>query len=247
MRRFFTDQVDSKKDIAVISGSDAKHICDVLRLKKDTDIILFDGTGMEYEAKILSVSSKRISASIIRSIRSCKKESPVKIIMAQALLKEKKMDVLIRHLTELGLFRWHPFIAERSVARPDEKRLAVRKLRWETIARESLKQCRRSKIPEIDILPSFAQVLEAGRACDVRLIFYENETEALKTTILRLDIKKPGTIFAILGPEGGFDETEIQKSVDYGFVSATLGPRILRAETAPIAALALAQHLFGDM
>ncbi len=238
MRRFFTDALITENSNVIITGSEANHIKNVLRLRVGDTIILFNGAGHEYKAEIIAVSSDGVEAVVLQSIQSWR-ESPADIIIAQAFLKEKKMEELIRPLSELGISRWIPFIAERCVSRPDEKRLAARYERWKNIAKESLKQCRRTKMLEIAPVLSFQDVLQIGQNCDLRLIFWEKAVEAIPT--------QGHKIIALMGPEGGFSESEVKMARDAGFAAVTLGPRILRAETAAIAASVMLQYCFGDM
>lgn len=245
MRYFFIKPLTPGAQIAVITGSDAKHIKTVLRLKPGDNIGLFDGSGMEYEAKITALTTGRIEAAVIRRFPS-KAESPIQIIIAQGLLKDRKMDGIVRHLTELGITKWIPFMAHRSIPKPDKTHLSKRKERWETIAKEAAKQCKRGRIPEINVLVSFEKVLDIGASCDFKIAFWENETTPV-SAIAMASGRQFNTIFAILGPEGGFTSREIETAKSRGFISAALGPRILKAETATIAACVLLQYLFGDM
>jgi len=238
MRRFFTDALITENSTIIITGSEANHIKNVLRLRAGDKIILFNGSGNEYKAEIIAVSSNSVEALILHSIESSR-ESPTEIIIAQAFLKEKKMEELIRPLTELGISRWIPFIAEHCVSRPDEKRLHSRYERWKSIAKESLKQCRRTKTLDISPVLSFENILQIGQNCDVRLIFWEKAVEAIPD--------QGHKIIALMGPEGGFSESEVKMAQDAGFAAVTLGPRILRAETATIAASVILQYCFGDM
>jgi 16S rRNA (uracil1498-N3)-methyltransferase len=168
-------------------------------------------------------------------------------MVAQAFLKEKKMDDLVRKLCELGVAKWIPFFSQRSIPRPDASRLAGRRRRWQRIAAEALKQCRRADLPEIGEALSFEAVLDVGQTCDLNIVFWENESCPLNSS-LGSDGKHPiKKILLMLGPEGGFTQHEIQMAANSGFVAAGLGPRILRAETATLAAVTLAQYLFGDM
>ena len=121
MRYFFIEQSELSGTTAVISGSDARHIKTVLRLKPGDKIGLYDGRGVEYRAEIISFSPERINVSITDSFPSSA-ESPIQIAIAQAFLKEKKMDGLVRQLTELGITKWIPFFAERSISRPDKNK-----------------------------------------------------------------------------------------------------------------------------
>lgn len=246
MRYFFVKSPVQVGAENVITGSDAKHIKNVLRMKAGDKIWLFDGKGFEYEARITDVSSKSVGVSIIDAFPS-DSESPVSITVAQAFLKERKMDGLVRQITELGITRWIPFFSERSVSRPDEKRLQTRLTRWKKIAKESLKQCRRGRVPEIAETVSFESVLDLSLASDIKIIFWENEPEAIPFPVMQPAAKKNKRIFLIIGPEGGFAGPEVAAAGRFGFYSATLGPRILKAETATVAACTLVQFLYGDL
>lgn len=242
MRRFFIEKEQIQENTATLSGQDARHLKDVLRLNVGDAVLLVDGRGLEYKAAISVMSSGRVDLKVLSTHERCK-ESPVHITVAQAFLKDKKMDVLLRQFTELGISCFLPFYAARSVPRPDRKRLTSRKARWEKIARESLKQCERTRLPEIcDPLP-FSDMLEASAESDVRIMFWENATRPLVSP----GAKDPSRIFILLGPEGGFTDDEVRTSKEKGFITASLGPRILRAETASLAGLTLVQYFFGDM
>lgn len=245
MRYFFIERTESVGSTPVITGSDARHIKTVLRLKPGDAIGLFDGKGFEYTAEIIDLSPGKVQVSVIHKFPSTS-ESPVRITIAQAFLKERKMDGLVRQLTELGIATWVPFIAERSVSRPDQKQLSVRTKRWKKIAREAVKQCKRGQVMEIGETVSFEAVLNLAGASDLKIAFWENELQSVQTSLLTLGrhIKK---IFALIGPEGGFTVQEIENARNRGFVTVGLGPRILRAETATVTACVLLQYLFGDM
>ncbi len=245
MRYFFIEHAQSTGSTLVITGSDARHIKTVLRLKSGDKIGLFDGKGFEYEAKIVDLSTGRVKVSVIRRFPSTA-ESPVQITVAQGFLKEKKMDGLVRQLSELGIIKWNPFIAERSVPRPDKKQLSARTKRWEKISKEAIKQCKRGCIMEIGDTVSFEEILNLSQTADLKIAFWENELQPLNAELPRPD-RNINKIYALLGPEGGFTQQEIESARDRGFVTASLGPRILRAETATVAACVLLQHLFGDM
>jgi 16S rRNA (uracil1498-N3)-methyltransferase len=246
MRYFFIKQSDLADSKAVVKGSDAHHIKNVLRLKIGDEIGLFDGTGLNYETRIVTLLPKSVEVSVIHSFPSTT-ESSVQITVAQALLKDRKMDLLVRQLTELGITRWIPFIAKRSVPRPDKKRLFTRTERWKKIAKEALKQCKRCCSPEIGATVSFEEVLNLGKDSDLKIVFWEEESKPVNKELTVSDLKPPEKIFILLGPEGGFTLKEVENAKESGFITASLGPRILRAETATIAACTLLQYLFGDM
>ncbi|MBC2717751.1 MAG: 16S rRNA (uracil(1498)-N(3))-methyltransferase [Desulfobacteraceae bacterium] len=245
MKRFFIEHSEIMKDSPVIDGQDAHHIAKVFRLKPEDHILLIDGSGMEYEAEIIELSKNQVNVSIIKKFSS-DTESPVQIMVGQGYLKDKKMDMLIRHLTEIGIAKWMPVISEYSVPQPDSKRIDSRTQRWEIIAKEAVKQCRRTRVPEIVPPVPFQEAVKESISIDLKIIFYENETVSLAKTIIPLN-QKPVRIFVLLGPEGGFSNKEVELAKSNGFIIASLGPRILRAETASISACTLIQHLFGDM
>ena len=246
MRYFFIKPAALLKPTVAIDGSEARHIKNVLRLKPGDPIRLFDGEGFEYEAMIHRLVADRVELKIIQKFPGTK-ESPLQIAVAQALLKAKKMDRLLRHLCELGLTQWIPFTSKRSIPKPGEKRMPARVERWNRIIKESSKQCRRARLPGINKTLAFEEVLDYGLSCDWMVAFYENESASLNSIISQAAPAHPRKILMIMGPEGGFSDQEITEARTAGCLVAGLGPRILRAETATIAAITLVQYLFGDM
>jgi len=245
MRRFFWQDKAGIGQTGIIGGTDARHIRTVLRMKPGDTLVVFDGAGNDYEAEIKVVSADKVSVSPVNRIHTSM-DSPVKITLAQAMLKGKKMDTLARQITELGITRWVPFLSERSIPVPAKEKLPARLERWRSIVIESMKQCQRSRLTEIGDIASFDAALEMGRSDDVKLIFWEEETRTLPEVLDPV----PDTcerIFAVIGPEGGFSETEIEKGVSLGYQSVSLGPRIMKAETAALSVCTLMQYLFGDM
>lgn len=244
LRRFYMAPEMVHHPQPEIIGSDAGHICRVLRLSKGDVVELFDGTGNGYRAKITAASPKRVVFTIEESFELLT-ESSVRISLAQAFLKDRKMDLLIRQLTELGIDRWVPFYAARSVPVPGLKGLGKRIDRWEKIALEAVKQCRRGRVPQIEPAGNFNQLLEASGAYDLKIMFWEDEPQAfnLPETIPQA----PEQVLLMVGPEGGFEPDEVRQARAHGFLTTGLGPRILRAETATLAALTLVQYGIGDM
>jgi len=245
MRYFFVEPSSIKEQKAVITGSNAHHIHTVLRLKPGDMIRLFDGTGLEYQGRVETLSSNRADVSILTRKRS-PSESPVHITVAQALLKGRKMDGLVRQLTELGISRWIPFVADRSVVKPEKDRQLVRMDRWKAIVIEAAKQSKRGQITKIDQVLFFEDILTIGNQHDLGLVFYEGSMRSLQqvTACKENPIQH---ILIVIGPEGGFTEKEIEKAQKSGIEIVGLGPRILKTETATIAACTLVQFLFGDM
>ncbi|MFC1798466.1 16S rRNA (uracil(1498)-N(3))-methyltransferase [Thermodesulfobacteriota bacterium] len=246
MRYFYIEELLQTGSVKRMTGPDVKHIRNVLRCKPGDHLMVLNGEGFEYEADIVEITSTHVDVAIGNKKPSTA-ESPVDITIAQAFLKERKMDALVRPLTELGIKRWVPFFSERSVPKPDGKRLVLRTERWRKIARESLKQCKRGRLPEISDTGSYGDMLQLCRHHDIKLILWENESVPLQHVLPQTQPNNVTDICVVLGPEGGFTEKEIKKAEAYGFASAGLGPRIMRAETAAIAAGALIQYLFGDL
>ena len=245
MRRFFIENRFIDGQSAQITGKDVNHLKNVLRLKVGEKVNVFDGTGIEYHAVIASIETGTILIDLNEQFTS-NLDSPVKVTIGQGFLKDKKMDTLVRNLTELGMVKWIPFMASRSIPKPDKKRLAKRRERWQGIARESLKQCLLSRLPEINDTVSYDDLLTLSDGCDLKLFFWEEETVSL-SEIQKITKKIPESIFIMLGPEGGFTKEEADKAKEKGFITASLGPRIMKADTASIAALTLVQYIFGDI
>jgi 16S rRNA (uracil1498-N3)-methyltransferase len=243
MRRFFVPPGKIANQRAVLEDSDAHHLRSVLRLRPGDSIVLYDGTGTEYQARIRTIDSKRVQVDLLSQTAGAT-ESKVEVAVAQGFLKEKKMDELIRPLTELGVNRWIPFMAHRSVPVPDPKRLTARHARWQKIALESLKQCRRSQSMGIAEPVHFEAAIELADPYPLKLLFWENESVLLDHSLARMPQNR---VFIMIGPEGGFEIEELEKARARGFKSIGLGPRILRAETATLTAAALVQFLWGDL
>jgi len=244
LRRFFLPQDMIEADRPEITGSEAGHICRVLRLAAGDVVELFDGTGKGYRAQIESTAPDRVRLTIVASYPLAT-ESPARLTLAQGFLKESKMDDLIRPLTELGIHCWRPFPAARSVSRPHSKSLEKRLDRWRKKALEAVKQCRRGCIPRIEPADSLTDILTASTGFDLKLFFWEGAPLAVKLPAISLPM--PRSILTVVGPEGGFTPDEVQMAQDHGFLICGLGPRILRAETAALAASTVVQYRFGDM
>jgi len=243
MQKFILPEIIEAPAKGTIKGQDAKHASKVLRLKKGTVIEISNGQGKDFSARIVSASFDRIELDIMEELVPAT-ESPVHITLCSGMLKDHKMDQVIKDVTQLGIRKWIPFFSERSIPSPDAKRIGKRVERWESIARESLKQCRRSRVPEVCLPMGFETLLTLPGPSDLKLAFWEKASAKPDT----LNGKETaGRIFILIGPEGGFSENEMDQARQKGFISCSLGPRILRAETASIASCTLIQHIFGDI
>ena len=229
---------------AVIEGAEAAHARHVLRLARGSEVGLVDGCGFEYRAMIDRVLPGRIELEV-REKRSAAGIPCLQLGIAQGWLKEKKMDRLVRTLSELGVARFIPLSCARAVVRPAAGKSAFRRERWRRIAVEALKQCRRGNLLEVDEGISFERLLSAETGWESRILFWEEASEPLSSADLRGGVAS--SVLAVLGPEGGFGREEAAAAAAAGFVLRRLGPRVLRADTAAAAAAAILQFLAGDL
>ena len=155
------------------------------------------------------------------------------------------MDRLVRQVTELGIYALIPLLVERSVPKPEPERWAEKEQRWESIARESLKQCGRSQIPRIGPAAPFEEVVGTSQAYDLRILFHHGNSELTRPDAS--DARNMRQVLALIGPEGGFTSDEVKLARKQGFVRVSLGPRILKADTAAVAACSILQYAFGDI
>lgn len=242
MRRFFVPGLHEPGQIVEITGSEARHALRVLRLGSGDDIELLDGIGNRCLARIEKTEADRVTALVVEKLLA--PPPALSVTLALAFLKSDKMDFVINSATQLGISAFVPFSAKRSVARPDAEKIDSRIKRWERIAREAVKQCGLSVTPRIERPVDLVGLCGMGKNHDLDLAFWEEDKTPLETVAPK---NPPKSVLVVIGPEGGLTESEIESMKDAGFQSATLGPRIMRAETAALAALTLVQYLFGDL
>ena len=242
MQKFIISHTEKIPFNATITGPDARHMAKVLRMKINGILALTDGNGMDYTARITSICPSEVKCHVFEQTQSLS-EPPVDITLCSGMLKDNKMDLIIKHVTQLGITRWIPFYCQRSVPKPNRTRIEKRLERWQTIARESVKQCGRSRLPEICLPVDFEKLMTVTTPGTFKIAFWEEATAPLRG----ITTPDHGPAVILIGPEGGFSETEIQSAQAHGFSEYSLGPRILRAETAAISACTLLQHLIGDI
>jgi 16S rRNA (uracil1498-N3)-methyltransferase len=244
MPRFYVPQAKIENGMLRVEGSEVRHIRRVLRLKTGDGIVVFDGSGNEFEGKILEESPSSVVI-MVQSIFSSERESPLEITLAQSLLKGEKMDYLIQKATELGIKEIVPFHSSRSVPLIEKSRRLNRHHRWEKIAVEASKQCGRGLIPKIEILRDYDEILKSISSDFLCLILWEKEGARLKDIFKRSREKRK--VFFVVGPEGGLSEEEIRIAKEKDFIPITLGKRILRSETASLCLLSILQYEWGDI
>ncbi len=245
IRRFLIKPEWIEAEKAVIPDArEIHHLARVLRLKAGDPVILFDGQGNEYRG-ILSDLTKDRAVVDIEPLPVNGAESPLKIILGIALLKSDRLEWVIQKATEVGVSEIFPFYSVRAVPRRPEAGKAKKQARWEKIAAEAAKQCGRGRVLLIHAPQPFASSLavETG-AGTLKLIFWERERERGLTGALSGPVS---TVYALVGPEGGFTDDEARQAIEAGFLSVRLGPRTLRADTAGIVAAALLQFVLGDL
>lgn len=240
MYQFFVEpnQININNKRVIILGADVNHIRNVLRMKAGEEISVSDGQdGREYRCGIVSYDEDRVICEL-RFIKEENAELPVKVYLFQGLPKADKMELIIQKAVELGVYRIIPVSAKRCVVKLDDGKAAAKVRRWQGIAEAAAKQSRRGVIPEVSGVMSFRRAVEEAAAMDVRLIPYELASEMEKTREIISGIAAGQSVAIFIGPEGGFEEQEIQLAADNGIQPVTLGRRILRTETAGMTVLA---------
>lgn len=221
----------------------------VLRLKPGDEVFVFDGEGSEYLCRIESLRREAAALSIVEEVGPASPESPLDLRLALALLKGEKFDLAVQKATELGVTCITPVMTKLSDIRlRDERDAEKRTARWRRIALEAAKQSGRARLPLIEEPLPFDSLLESVRpAPDAwRMLFAERGGQSLAQSF-EPSSPRPQSLTALVGPEGGWTDEEIQAARATGWQIVTLGGRILRAETAAIAVIALLQHRFGDI
>lgn len=230
----------------VITGLEAKHGARVLRLAPGDLVMVGDGAGREARAKITDISNREIICEKLAEVSS-RSEPPLKVTLVQGIPKGDKMELVIQKATELGAIRVVPAVCRRTVVQLKEDRVQERCRRWQRVAAEAAKQCGRATVPRVADPVSFAGALEMlpGQGKALGLIPWEEEIAVTLGEVLKAPPAEE--VFIFIGPEGGFDPGEVRAARDAGVVPVTLGPRILRTETAGLTCLSIVMYLWGDL
>ena len=230
--------------VCAAAADQARYLKTVLRMREGDPLLIFNGTGWEYKAVIRRRTADGIELEITG--RRALPAAEIHVTLCQAVPKAEKMDGIIRHATELGAERIVPFLAERSVPRWQSEQLPRKRERWQKIAVEASRQCGRPDIPEIGEIVTFERMLRDVPESGLRLIPWEEETKTGIREILRDPARSGMKEFVlVIGPEGGFSAGEIELARQAGFLSVSLGKRVLRVETASLAVLAIFQYEKG--
>lgn len=246
MHHFFVDPEQICDEKVVIEGSDVNHMKNVLRLKNGDMLEVIDGIGNNYLCAVEAIDAQSVRLHIVDT-RKADSELPSKLYLFQGLPKSDKMELIIQKAVELGVYEVIPVVTKRAVVKLDEKKAAKKTARWNAISEGAAKQSGRSRIPEVREVMTFAEALEYAKNLDVVLIPYEKAEGMQKTRQVIAEIAPGQSVGIFIGPEGGFEESEVELAVEHGGVPITLGRRILRTETAGLAALSiLMYHLECD-
>lgn len=246
MHRFFTAPENIIEEKLILRGTDVAHIRTVLRLKSGDRIQVLDGRGNCYTVILTRVGRDQIESRIDTKEDAENCESPLIISLGQGMVKGTGFDGIVRRAVELGVGHVIPVSANRCVSKLSRSDTAKKMERWQRIAREASKQCGRARIPAVG--PTAMSVKEfcwSNREADLKLIFWEEE-RSIRIGDLP-DKNDLNSAAVLIGPEGGFAAGEVEYATQYGFQSVSLGPRLLRTDTAPLAVLSILQHLWGDL
>lgn len=245
MYQFFVEpsQIQDKK--VIITGSDVNHIRNVLRLKIGEEIAVRNGVdGNEYRCGIEAFAQDQVLCSL-RFVREEGVELPSKIYLFQGLPKADKMELIVQKAVELGVFEVIPLALKRCVVRLDEKKAQAKIARWQGIAEAAAKQCKRGIVPEVKRPMTMREAVTYAAQMDVRFLPYELAEDMSRTKKLIGAIKPGQSVAVFIGPEGGFEESEVEEALAADIEPITMGKRILRTETAGLTVLSWLMYCLG--
>lgn len=242
MHHFFVEPSKIQGNHIFIDGPDVNHIRNVLRMNPGEEVNVTDGTGEKvYRCAIASIGEDKVELNIMWA-QEKGMELPSKIYLFQGLPKSDKMEFIIQKAVELGVYEIIPMATARAVVKLDQKKAAAKVKRWQAISESAAKQSKRLLIPEVKEPVKFSEALKLASDLDVRLIPYEL-AEGMDGTRRIIQSVKPGQSVAVfIGPEGGFEEAEVELAKEAGFQAITLGRRILRTETAGMTVLSILMY-----
>lgn len=246
MQRYFAKNVE---DTFFIQEDDYHHIVRVMRMNIDDEVYCVNNLHQAARCRIVKISENEVIAKVVQWLEG-EIELPVSVSIVSGLPKGDKLEWIIQKGTELGAFKFIPFIAARSVVKWDEKKGGKKLVRWNKIAKEAAEQSHRTMIPEVSSPVSIKELIKLSEGYNVKLIAYEEEAREGESSVLTKNLQsmtKGQTILAVFGPEGGLTESEVALLKEHGFLTCGLGPRILRTETAPLYLLSAVSYHFELM
>lgn len=238
MHHFFVTPEDVSRNHVIIMGSDVNHIKNVLRMKENDELLISDGMGRDYHCSIDSITNEKITAEILDTdYEGCELSS--RFYLFQGMPKADKMELIIQKAVELGVHEIIPVLTRRSVVKIDDKKKESKLKRFQSISESAAKQSRRNIVPKVNDFMLFEEALNYAKDFSMNIIPYENFKDMQATRNILDRIEDNMNIGIFIGPEGGFDETEIDKAREIGCNEISLGKRILRTETAGMAILSV--------
>lgn len=242
MDRIVLSQVLNPEEEVTIEGP----LMEALRFQRGrpgTLLTLTDALGRDFRGRVLRVSKEKASIWVFSPFPS-PTESPLEIILLQALPEKERMELIIQKTTELGVSRIIPFKSSRSISLEEREAKQKKAHRWQEIALRATQQSRRALVPRVEAYRSFDEALASCSGEGLRILLWEKEGESLREVLDRPRFQR---VFGMVGPEGGFTEEEVAAARQAGFVAVKLGQRVLRTETAAITLVALLQYAWGDL
>jgi 16S rRNA (uracil1498-N3)-methyltransferase len=243
MRRFTIAPERIVDGRVTFDALETRHLARVLRLGPGDTVVATDGAGHDYTVRLDTVRPR--AAGVVVGVAQAAVESPLAITLVQALPKADKLETIVRAATELGVTRIVPALAARTVVRLAEGHAGSRLARWQRVAREAAKQCGRAIVPDVAPARPLAACLDEARNADLALCLWESERRPLGIALA--EAKRPSRVAVLVGPEGGFERGEVDAARVSGWQIIGLGARILRAETAGPAIIAILQSRWGDL
>lgn len=241
MHHFFVTPEQVKESHIYIEGTDVNHIKNVLRMRVGEELCLSDGIANEYLCEIESMESDVVCVRI-KAKQEAANELPSKLYLFQGLPKSDKMELIIQKAVELGVYEVIPVATKRAVVKLDDKKASKKVERWNSIAESGAKQSGRNVIPKVKDVVSYKEAVEYAKELDVRLIPYELAEGMQETKKIISNIKPGQSVGIFIGPEGGFEASEVEYAMERGVVPITLGKRILRTETAGLTTLSILMY-----
>lgn len=236
--RIFTEQHLLSGELVELEESASHHLSKVLRMQAGRELILFNGKGGEFAATIHEVSKKYVTVSIAEHTAD-NRESPLALELAIGISRGERFEWVLQKATELGVTKITPLITERTEVKTGGDRQEKMQDRWQHILISACEQCQRNVLPQLSAPIQISDWLPTVNS-DLRFVLHHRDSKTLPAE------QKPATVTLLIGPEGGLSVSEIEQALAKNFNALTLGPRVLRTETAPVAAISLVQYLWGD-
>lgn len=236
--RIFTEQLLQTGELIELEESASHHLSKVLRMQAGRELVLFNGSGGEFAATIHAVSKKYVTV-MVAAHTADNRESPLILELAIGISRGERFEWVLQKATELGVTKITPLITERTEVKVGGERQEKIMDRWQQILVSTCEQCQRNLLPQLATPQPIADWLQTVNS-DLRFVLHHRDSKTLPTE------QKPHSLSLLIGPEGGLSESEITLALEKNFNALTLGPRVLRTETAPVAAISLVQYLWGD-